>query len=471
MAQHNSQSSRVYAFDALRAFAVLSVLYLHCTLSFTLPIWVGVQDVSASGPARAVLRETYELLHAFVLPVFFLMSGFLTRRLCVRDGAAGMLRNRCQHVLLPLLIGCLTLVPVVHALRWIGQARADRTGCIPWSQIAQSLMRGDVWRHSGPHYLWFLSYLMIFCVLTVLLRRSVRTRIGSAACAALRVDRVVAFCCRSHWAPLALTIPTLVAVMFVRGPIIAEVGWSFVPQPALVVMYWLYFLFGWLLHRTERHLEDLARGWKANLAGGLMVWLIGTSILLAVHSEATDFRIPGPGAGKGRNCLASDTASPIVAVPPSAEGPRLAPPPAFPVYQFMKVYLSWALTLGTVGLAVQVCTRRQPLVRYLADSSYWIYLAHVPVLMAVQIIVADWPLPWWMKLPLTALVVLALLLLVYQYAIKSNWASVLVGSLVRYLHPQHELLSERQAEAASVGGLTRGEQLQRERLLAGLGQR
>lgn len=36
----------------------------------------------------------------------------------------------------------------------------------------------------------------------------------------------------------------------------------------------------------------------------------------------------------------------------------------------------------------------------IADSSYWLYLAHGPVLMYLQIEWAYWPLAWYLKIPL-----------------------------------------------------------------------
>ncbi len=445
MTQPTQVSARLHAFDALRAFAFLAVLFAHATLPFTTPVWVGFQDLSSTRPARLVLRETYELLHAFVLPMFFLVSGFLVRRLCVRDGALRMLRSRCQAVLLPLVIGVLTLLPVVHLLRKVGEVRVDRHGCTVWSAIAQAMSEGDLWPQGGPHYLWFLSYLMIFCVLTVLLRQAIHTSAGDALRSALRLDALVAFGCRSYWAPLVLSLPTLVVVLFVRGPIIAEVGMSFLPQPALVVMYWFYFLFGWSMQRTEQHLANLAQVWKWNLASGGLVWLIGTGLLLGVHTEATDFRTPRPLSAQdsmGAPIAAADQLAcgsglgiepQLALVSAINPGPAFgevstipAPPPAFGVYQSMKVYLSWALTLGAVGLAVRFCTRPMPVVRYLADSSYWVYLAHVPVLMAVQILLADWHVVWWLKLALINAFVLGFLLVVYQYAVQSAWASGLL---------------------------------------------
>ena len=397
----NTVSSELYAFDALRAMAALTVVFAHSTMSFYLPFWVGIQDASSDRLARLILHESTELVHCFVLPVFFVVSGFFARRSAVRHGAARMLRDRVRRVLIPLVVAVLTVVPVLRIVQEVGQAHASHTS----AELGRFIAQGRPWQGLGPHYLWFLYFLMIYCAVAAVVGRNVKA--ASQPTAPGRAERTFAWLCRSVWSPLILTLPTLVVIGGVRGPIVAEVGRHFFAQPPLVVMYGLYFWFGWWLQRMEHCLPSLARTWKPHLIGGLIVWLVGTSVLLSFHSEETDFRIPHPPAAEANQ------------VPDElpVDGPRS---PVFPVYQFLKGYLGWSLTLGLIGLALQVCTRPRPWVRYLADASYWLYLAHAPLLVAVQVAVAEWPIPWWLKLAAMDLFVVGLLLALYPYVVRTT---------------------------------------------------
>jgi peptidoglycan/LPS O-acetylase OafA/YrhL len=397
----NTAPSELYAFDALRAMAALVVVYAHSTMSFYLPFWVGIQDVSSDRLARLILHESIELAHCIVLPVFFAVSGFFTRRSVLRHGAGRMLRDRVRRVLIPLGVAVLTVVPVLRIVQEVGQARAGHTS----AQLGRFIAHGGPWQGLGPHYLWFLYFLMIYSAVAAVAGRNAKAPTQPAAPS--RAEQAFAWLCRSDWAPLALTLPTLLVIGGVCGPIIAEVGRHFFAQPPLVVLYGLYFWFGWWLQRMEHCLPSLARTWKPHLIGGLIVWLVGTAILLSFHSEQTDFRIPHPPAAEANR------------VPDELplDGPWS---PVFPVYQFLKGYLGWTFTLGFIGLAMQVCNRPRPWVRYLADASYWLYLAHAPLLMAVQVAVAEWPIPWWFKLPAIDLFVVGLLLLMYPYVVRTT---------------------------------------------------
>ena len=56
--------------------------------------------------------------------------------------------------------------------------------------------------------------------------------------------------------------------------------------------------------------------------------------------------------------------------------------------------MMWGFVLGFLGLFTRFCQRPNAWGRYLADASYWIYLVHLPVVIALQIMVARWALPW-----------------------------------------------------------------------------
>jgi peptidoglycan/LPS O-acetylase OafA/YrhL len=53
---------------------------------------------------------------------------------------------------------------------------------------------------------------------------------------------------------------------------------------------------------------------------------------------------------------------------------------------------TWLLTFGCLGLALRASSRR-PALRYLADSSYWIYLCHLPLVGLVQVDLFSVPAP------------------------------------------------------------------------------
>jgi peptidoglycan/LPS O-acetylase OafA/YrhL len=79
---------------------------------------------------------------------------------------------------------------------------------------------------------------------------------------------------------------------------------------------------------------------------------------------------------------------------------------------------AWAMSLALIGLFHRFFAHPSDRVAWFADASYWIYLAHVPLVLAAQIAVRDWPLPGGVKFLLILLGVTAVLLVSYAWCVR-----------------------------------------------------
>jgi peptidoglycan/LPS O-acetylase OafA/YrhL len=79
---------------------------------------------------------------------------------------------------------------------------------------------------------------------------------------------------------------------------------------------------------------------------------------------------------------------------------------------------AWAMSLGLIGLFHRFFPHPSARVASLADASYWMYLAHVPLVLAAQIIVRQWPLPGGVKFLMILLAVTAVLLVSYAWCVR-----------------------------------------------------
>ena len=59
--------------------------------------------------------------------------------------------------------------------------------------------------------------------------------------------------------------------------------------------------------------------------------------------------------------------------------------------------------------------------------SYWLYLAHLPVVIAMQAVISDWPLPATLKLSLLSAVLTGFLLLTYDKLVRYTWVGKLLN--------------------------------------------
>lgn len=97
------------------------------------------------------------------------------------------------------------------------------------------------------------------------------------------------------------------------------------------------------------------------------------------------------------------------------------------LFAVMQASYTWVMSFGMIGLFHRFGRTHRFWVRYLSDSSYWLYLVHIPLLMVFQFLVRDWPLPSFVKFVLVCAVTTALLLLSYQLCVRNTWIGKLLN--------------------------------------------
>ena len=351
-------SERLHALDAVRGFALLLGIVLHATLSFVPAsprFWI-IQDIHPS-LALGLLLFT---IHVFRMTTFFLMAGFFARMSFHRRGSWGFVKDRLQRIALPLVIGWpLVFTPIVLVVIWA--SNFPNGGPIPgvprWPPVLPNF---------PLTHLWFL-YVLLELYVAMLLLRGAMVWLDASGTLRTILDRLFAGIMRSPLAPLLLAIPIGIVfsldqrwinVMGVRTP-----DQSLITNAQAWVGFGTAFAVGWLLHRQIDLLRILERRWLPHLLLALGLILI-SFVLSGVMLSA-------PGAPK---------------LPFSFATLRLAS-------AILYAPAIWISTFAAIGLALRFMSGFSPVRRYLADASYWLYLIHLPIVMALQVVLSqlDWP--------------------------------------------------------------------------------
>ena len=98
---------------------------------------------------------------------------------------------------------------------------------------------------------------------------------------------------------------------------------------------------------------------------------------------------------------------------PSGTGARLLTAALYPL-------AIWAWCLALIGAAMTLLSRENRVIRYLSDASYWIYVVHLPIVIALQVLVSPWAIGWQAKYPLILAVALPVLLASYQLLVRNT---------------------------------------------------
>jgi peptidoglycan/LPS O-acetylase OafA/YrhL len=92
----------------------------------------------------------------------------------------------------------------------------------------------------------------------------------------------------------------------------------------------------------------------------------------------------------------------------------------------------WLMSFGLIGMFRLLFNGENRKIRWLSDSAYWLYLAHLPLMMAIQIWVSDWEFPLVLKFLFVILSTTAVLLILYQVMIRYSFiGTILNGKKVK----------------------------------------
>lgn len=379
---------RYHALDAVRGGALILGVFFHATLSF-LPgdqMWL-VMDQSRSFE----LSVLFFTLHIFRMTVFFVLAGFFGRMLLERLGLGRFVWNRAKRIATPLVMFWpLILTAFIAVLLWA--AAQANGGTLPEGPPPPPLTVDTF----PLLHLWFLYVLLIFYAAALALRGAVHLIDRDGALRARLVDPFVRLVA-GPLAPVLLAIPVAAALyltpqwMMWFGIPTPDTG--LVPNGTALVCYGLAFGFGWLLNRQP----DLLQGWgKRGLIYGVA----------AIAATAGALVLAG-------------SAAPVVE--------RFGQSSKTLGFAMLYGFASWAWTIAIIGFAVRHLSGHSPARRYLADASYWIYIVHLPILIALQTLLAPYPWPWFAKYPLILAVAFAIMLASYQLVVRYSFIGAILN--------------------------------------------
>ena len=335
------------------------------------------------------------------MPVFFVVAGFFAAMLMQRDGPRGFIRNRALRVLLPLAL----FWPIVYTGVAAGFAYAN--GRAAGQVDMSSITSGAFLRTATLGHLWFLWDLMIFYVAAALLAPLVG-RISATVVA--RVESAFAALATSITGALVMSAITALTLLPMTVPGL-DTPLAFVPPLRVLIAYAVFFCFGWLMYRRRDIIEPFGARWKLPMAAG----------------------------------IASTLGYLVVTV-----GKVIVDPTLHHVVGCALAGLSmWMLIFGIVGLFVSTLAHPRPIVRYLSDASYWMYIVHLPFAIGVPGLLATWPAPAIVKFTITLTVTSAVTVVSYHYLVRATAVGALLNGR-RYSRSLPPVEPARSPEVAAV---------------------
>ncbi len=353
---------RYHYMDNLRALAMLTGVVFHASLAYSPMLHFFWPTADQQSPAIDVFAW---FSHLFRMPLFFLIAGFFATYLIEKRGLLRFLYNRGLRVLLPFVIFLpLVLWAIVAGIEWAA-VHVEKPSPALYFMINSAQSGATDNMPINTSHLWFLYYLCFFYLVLL----------------GLRLLRVM----QSQW--LAQLMRPWVMV-FVMPLLLIPVFYSInAPHPAPETLkpllwpfglYGLFFVIGALLFKHQNLIKQLYP---------YLPWLL----LIGMGSYGYFlYRVP------------------------AMEGTLLM--------AISESITAWYMTLACLIAGHRWLNQHNKTIRYIADSSYWIYITHIPVLFVVQYAFLDLQWKMWLEFFLSTVITFGIGLISYAGLVR--WSPI-----------------------------------------------
>lgn len=370
MTTQPAKTARIHSLDSLRAIMMLLGIVLHSALTYGVidygDAWI-LKDPSATSLSNDFIQY---LIHTFRIPIFFLISGFFGAMLFYERKPLKMIKNRIARIVLPFLVFLFVLWPTValtftYTILTFGGNIETLTGTSGSSPVLQLIIPQNTF------HLWFLYYLILITATTVLLALLFK-----------RLKIVTNFISKTfRWViqkPLirVLVFSGLTYLLYLLLGFTYVGSGSFIPDVNTFVFYCHFYVVGWVLYKSKHLLKCFMRfDWGCIIFGSIF------AITQFFFYESLPHN----------------------------------------VHILLNSFIVWLFIFGITGLFIRYGSKHSPLMRYISDSSYWVYLIHLSIVALIPALIFNWEVSATVKF-LTVVVSTTLICYVsYHYLVRATF--------------------------------------------------
>ena len=376
---------RYFGLDALRGGMMMLGIVLHGAMLY-LSAPPLMMPIPTDRNNAYVFDLIFAFIHSFRMPTFFVLAGFFTSLLIEKRGLWGTYRNRASRVLAPLAAGIVTILPLtgLFMIDFMLRARFGTEDLIPDRAALRALgeemaAKGIPVGEPGLGHLWFLYYLCFF----YLLIPACRWLVGRS----LRFEDRLKRCLDSPFLVVAFALYTAGTLWPFHGGQVHEGFIYFKPHLPSLIYYGSFFVLGYVFHHYRGFLPALARNVPA--------WAVLGAILFPLSMYVSHLDNGARGASFVLHL-----------------GAVLA-----------NGLCTWTLIYLFVGCALRFFDRDAPWIVYVSQSSYWVFLVHMPLVCLAGWWLLQFDVPAAFKFLLVCGFTAVASFLTFHYWVQRTWLS------------------------------------------------
>jgi glucans biosynthesis protein C len=389
----SSNTLRQPGLDLLRVVGCCLVLVLHAAIPYVTHPMPGLLWPVHDRFTSPFVDQIFWSIEGCVMPLFFVMSGYFAAVGLQKRTPQQFVRQRLERLGLPLVLGCMVILPLDFIVWVIGWAKE---GLVPLKAIRTVKLGPGFEEAWGLAHLWYLQYLLLIiagyaAVIALWRKLTVGTPSPQLAGPVLRIAASSNPSLGRKYGLELTTIAILglvIALLGIAPQVVLGFQHAFLPVIPKLVHATLFFALGVAIWGVGPIPQVTAWG---VLAFGL--WLLPWNYCVIANSL------------EHRSLAGSWEAASVMGL------------------------FACAISGGAVAVASQWRHQAGPLWTYLAEASFAIYLVHHPIVATFQIGVSEWQTTAEVKLIVTLIGTFACSLGLYETLIRKSVAGqLLTGS-------------------------------------------
>lgn len=353
-------------------------LVLHSALTYNITnhgnAW-GIKDPKSN----YILTDFLVLfIHSFRMPIFFLVAGFFGSMLFYERGVVNMLKNRVWRIFFPFIIFLFLLSPIIYfSFSYTNAVFENQEN--PFITTIQLFSNIVVFLPKTTSHLWFLYYLIFTTLISVLL---------GLLCEKLKIDNRISN--TFNWLiqkPVIRVLFFSTFTFFILSSLetsMINASVSLIPDLSTFVYYFFFYIIGWILFKSKNLLNNFMKyDWQCTF---LAVTLVITQGLLIQYS-----------------------------------GMKLNPNSNSTILILFNSLIVWLFIFGITGLFIRYSSKHSKIMRYISDSSYWVYLIHLPLTAIIPAFIWELPIPALGKFIIVLVLTTLICFVTYHYLVRSTF--------------------------------------------------
>jgi len=364
---------RIHAFDSIRAVMMILGVFLHSAITYSYLEYDG-WPLYNSKEGHLFFDWLFGIIHIFRMPIFFIISGFFGALLFYKKSPSQMILNRLKRILLPFIVFIFILTPLNNiAVKYSMPLFLNPEENILLIDIIRSLNPHNFFPYKGTYHLWFLYYLMMFSLFTPGLFKIVNGSFLQRS-----FNKIIS---NKNISIALLSIITSIIIYF-SGKTWIDASISFIPNPHTFIFHLFFYVFGWMLFISKKFNECFSRsGWK-EITFSILIF----SILFFWHESCNSLLI----------ILINSVAA-------------------------------WGFCFGFIGVFIRSLNKENALLKYICNSSYWIYLLHLPLTLYLPGLLVNYSLSIGLKFSIVVAITLFICLITYHFFVRKSFIGMFLN--------------------------------------------